>query len=456
MHFDIIFPLLEEIRRWQHPIRLVKVKSHSGCQLNEWADVMATQGFSDDAPEVSPGPDKYGSFWLRVHDHVRAYAVQCRKLLPRDSAPNNSILSKVVAVNTFRAVSKRDTSFALRFVRRAADGLPIAHSVSRCSEAEYRTWVKVLSGTYPVQEYLHRIKKASSPTCPHCTTGNKETLTHFVSCCPRFHDARTLAHNKVRAMLSTSLSRYIPSGWKLREETPMAATGLTLHPVPTACILAAGRTLPVDAGEVMSLGRWQPDLIAVSHQRRKIAIIDLCRPSDVLPAQMIEAHDRKMQSYSPLLTALQHYTAGGWKVEIFPWVVGVSGLMHSSGAHRSLKFLEIPVEKNAVLMQAVAVASVQALHGMHRVRCAIQSRNAPSHGRRGSGRSGPVMQVQPRRRRLGTVSPVSGSVAAQHAIFDTDDPGRRCNGKRPHSDCNDLEAIKARWSDMKRRTRQRS
>ena len=168
-----------------------------------------------------------------------------------------------------------------------ADGLPIAHSVSRCSEAEYRTWVKVLSGTYPVQEYLHRIKKASSPTCPHCTTGDKETLTHFVSCCPRFHDARTLAHNKVRAMFSTSLSRYIPSGWKLREETPMAATSLTLHPVPTACVLAAGRTLPVDAGEVMSLGRWQPDLIAISHQRRKIALIDLSRPCAVFPAEMI-------------------------------------------------------------------------------------------------------------------------------------------------------------------------
>ena len=93
--------------------------------------------------------------------------------------------------------------------------------------------------------------KASSPTCPHCSTGEKETLTHFASCCPRFHDARTAAHNKVRAVLSRLISQFIPSGWKLREETPMAATGLILRPVPAACVLAAGRTIPAEAGDVM-------------------------------------------------------------------------------------------------------------------------------------------------------------------------------------------------------------
>ncbi len=38
VHFDVIFPLLDELRRWSGPILLVKVKSHTGCLLNERAD----------------------------------------------------------------------------------------------------------------------------------------------------------------------------------------------------------------------------------------------------------------------------------------------------------------------------------------------------------------------------------------------------------------------------------
>jgi hypothetical protein len=44
VHFDNIFLLLDELRRWLGPLRLVKVKSHTGCLLNERADESRRKG----------------------------------------------------------------------------------------------------------------------------------------------------------------------------------------------------------------------------------------------------------------------------------------------------------------------------------------------------------------------------------------------------------------------------
>ncbi len=41
MHFDIIFPLLAELRQWSGNITLMKVKSLAGCLMNERADEFA-------------------------------------------------------------------------------------------------------------------------------------------------------------------------------------------------------------------------------------------------------------------------------------------------------------------------------------------------------------------------------------------------------------------------------
>jgi hypothetical protein len=45
----VILPLLEALRQWPHPVRLMKVKSHTGCLLNERADEQAELGYDDTA-----------------------------------------------------------------------------------------------------------------------------------------------------------------------------------------------------------------------------------------------------------------------------------------------------------------------------------------------------------------------------------------------------------------------
>jgi ribonuclease HI len=60
IHLDVIFPLLQELHEWTQQLTLVKVKSHSGCQLNEMADELADIGCASEDEPICPGPQKYG------------------------------------------------------------------------------------------------------------------------------------------------------------------------------------------------------------------------------------------------------------------------------------------------------------------------------------------------------------------------------------------------------------
>ncbi len=44
VHVDVIYPLLLELRQWLGNLVLMKIKSHTGCLLNERADEYAELG----------------------------------------------------------------------------------------------------------------------------------------------------------------------------------------------------------------------------------------------------------------------------------------------------------------------------------------------------------------------------------------------------------------------------
>ena len=163
MHFAVIYPLLQDLRQWLGRVTLVKVISHSGCLLNERADELAELGRQTENPEICPGPQKYGPFWLRIRPVVRECAEKFSKPLPRDSAPNHSLLEAVVAFNTFCAIKKRSTMFVTDLLHHK-EGTVISRIIRRCRSTEYRVWLKCMTGTYPVQTYLQRIGVAQTPT----------------------------------------------------------------------------------------------------------------------------------------------------------------------------------------------------------------------------------------------------------------------------------------------------
>ena len=257
VHFDVIYQLLVELRRWPGKVKLVKVKSHSGCLLNERADEEAERGRTDDKPELYPGPQKYGALWLRIRPSTRALGEACGQRLPRDSAPNVSLIRKVILVNTLRAVRMRSTAFVKDLFHRT-DGATVSGIVKRCGSAEYRVWLRCMMGIYPTQTYLHRVGLAPTQLCPHCPTAVPETLAHFACVCPQFREARTSAHNQVRNVITSFFTPLVGPQWRMYDETSMSRTGLILRPVSAVRVAQALGQSP-DPGDspdtMLDLGR---------------------------------------------------------------------------------------------------------------------------------------------------------------------------------------------------------
>ena len=371
VHFDVLLPLLAELRSWTGTIFLVKVKSHAGCRLNEIADELADLGLKSREEQLFPGPAKYGTLWLRIRKSWRQRVMEenFSQRLPRDHAPNKSILACVSDINCSRAIRKRSTQFVRHLFRRP-EGLVISRNVAHCADAIWRVWTKTMTGIYPVQLYLHRIGKAKSPHCPYCGTAELETLTHFACVCPQFREARTEAHNQLRTVLVSHLRRALPTDWQLLEETPLAKSGLRMAQFVATEVQSAQDGLdPLpDEQNTLDLGRWQPDFILISQERARIAILEVTRPADMLTAQLVTAYNAKKSKYAPILPALQHYTDRGWSVEILPWVIGIRGLTDTGHLHQALQYLDIPKQRWPLIIADSALASVRGLAYMHGIR----------------------------------------------------------------------------------------
>ena len=216
----------------------------------------------------------------------------------------------------------------------------------------------------------------------------------------------------------------------------MANTGLRLNRVSVSCMEASGRPLPENHDGTICIGRLQPDLVLVSQSLRKIAIVEVSRPMDGSSELLAAAHERKMRTYAPLLEALQAYLNEGWQVEIFPWVVGIRGLLDSAAIQCCLEFLEIPRKCWLLIIEDTAKESVKAFYVLHRVRCK-------------------ALQTGPWSGRMRTTHNKVGVLNVRSGVFDTDDPGRDCNRKRRRRLDGDIDETRRRWKQMEKMTRRK-
>jgi len=167
----------------------------------------------------------------------------------------------------------------------------------------------------------------------------------------------------------------------------------------------------------MAVGRWRPDFLAVSYSRNKIAIVDVCRPSDVRLERLDAAYQGKLAVYGPLLTALSFYIESGWTLQILPWVVGARGLIKKRNMCNALEFLEVPHKKQQSIIEGTVQASIAALAFMHRMRFSTRT-------------TGP--------------SQIPSSSKVGPAVFDLAGKGKR----KAQTGQGDLGAIMMRWKRM--------
>ncbi len=128
---------------------------------------------------------------------------------------------RTVAASTLQAACMHSTFF-VRQLRHQKEGETITRVELLCSEAEYRVWV---TGRFPVQTYLHRVKLVPSPNCPFCP-GVRNILTRFACICPQFREAGSAAHNRARKTLKT-ICTFLKK-WTIYKQTHMSQTGLQL------------------------------------------------------------------------------------------------------------------------------------------------------------------------------------------------------------------------------------
>ncbi len=120
------------------------------------------------------------------------------------------------------------------------------------------------------------------------------------------------------------------------------------------------------AGEY-DLQRWRPNWVAISYAHKRIAIIDLCRPSDAYGDHFEAAATLKQDGHSPLLLALDFYTKQGWVIHVFLWVVGIRGLLHLPHICAALQFLDVPHPHWLLAVESTVLASVNSFYFLHSV-----------------------------------------------------------------------------------------
>ena len=425
-HFDIIEPCIQMLRQRTGVTRFVKVKSHSGILLNERADVLAEQGRHKQEDLRWPGPRKLDRLRLSVRKCLRSLFGQA----PSDLTPDKALVKWATEGAERLDAKKKQTIFTREILLDSENSSAVLGAIHTQRDSLVRLWMRTVSGLYPTATRLHQMFPArhTSAICQRCEMGQPETLRHFTTICPQYRAARTEAHNRCWNTIMKCIQRAVPRGWRFYHDQPMARTGLRMvysRPSESAERQQAAIPGPQGGPDPRNLWMWRPDAVAINETLKKIAILEHSRPfegedrepddgaasggapstgepnSEPLGGQAREASpssrdraereggdrpgeaarnpesrnriraaaDRKRDKYQRIVDALHtNYGSRGWEVAVLPWVVGVRGVTDAAGIREAMEFLGIPSSQWSTILRKSAVASVEALEYLHKLR----------------------------------------------------------------------------------------
>ena len=129
-------------------------------------------------------------------------------MLRKKPLPTSISATRQQLKNRLKTRWKGEWSTSTRFKRLLAidHSLPsqdYLHIISQLRRNQASLLTQMRTGHAPLNEILYRIKKSDTPDCPHCGTGFRESIFHFLLSCPHYTSARrTLQSSLNRHALS--------------------------------------------------------------------------------------------------------------------------------------------------------------------------------------------------------------------------------------------------------------
>jgi ribonuclease HI len=268
----------------------VKIKSHRSVYLNEKADELATNAYSDsDAPSYSFDrreernvlhiwkADDNGKVLVQSQE-LQDHFVQLRQLRVLKDSTRITETERTYTATVQKMMAPGMGRYLLHQVLWQTSG------VFSLDDRTAKRMLQCLTSTYPTMGRLHVMGKAATAACPFCSE-ETETLGHWQQECAQFADARTKVHDDVWTAVYKSILRRLPKGVEGYKETTIGMTDLRFTDLQTG------------------LNVLKPDGIFFNRTTCEWTIVDYTRSSGDTREELSKAEQHKVDTYGPVVTA---------------------------------------------------------------------------------------------------------------------------------------------------------
>ena len=207
--------------------------------------------------------------------------------------------------------------------------------------------MQLVGRVFPVNTYLRRIDKHPTGMCTWCKD-QRETISHFQSCCPQFADNRTLAHHGIAQAVMGALAGAKLLDWRFYYETPFNKLPFELKWTEE---------------EREQQEKRRPDGVAWNPTSKEAIFIEFTRCMDH-PHTIKEALERKGRQYDEALAAVARDTRSTplrqqqvRSARTLPLVFGVRGGLAYTEACSELEVFKLsPAKRDRILACGVRAA----------------------------------------------------------------------------------------------------
>eukprot|EP00961_Rhodomonas_salina_P174326 2350657-Rhodomonas_salina.1 len=219
------------------------------------------------------------------------------------------------------------------------------------STAEERTWMQLVADVYPNNAYLWLIDKHCTGDCLWCPAGTLEINAHIQSCCSKYEENSTAAHNAITKAVLAGLKDLRIPWWQFWYET--AFKDLPFDFAWTTDDVAAKPSQP----------DCRPDGVAWHEESCTLYFLEFTRAWDEGDS-LKEAEARKAEQYKAAEQAVR--ASARWKsqvrrVDTLPFVFGVQESVQYKTLRENLLGLDVQVKRcDTIITQGVCTAITEA------------------------------------------------------------------------------------------------